>query len=54
MTAPHILNPAALLEKGLSASPDLLRSLLTTVVNAVLSAEARCVAPSTARRRRSG
>ena len=26
MTAPHILNPAALLEKGLSdASPDLMR-----------------------------
>jgi putative transposase len=44
MTAPHILNPAALLEKGLSdASPDLLRSLLATVVNALLSAEADAV-----------
>jgi putative transposase len=44
MTAPHILNPAALLEKGLSdASPDLLRHLLTTVVNALLSAEADAV-----------
>ena len=29
MTAPHILNPAALLEKGLAdASPDLMRHLL--------------------------
>lgn len=44
MTAPHILNPAALLEKGLSdASPDLLRSLLATVVNALLSADADAV-----------
>jgi hypothetical protein len=37
MTAPHILNPAALLEKGLSdASPDLLRHLLTVVVKSVV------------------
>jgi transposase-like protein len=44
MTAPHILNPAALLEKGLSdASPDLMRHLLTTVINALLSAEADAV-----------
>jgi putative transposase len=44
MTAPYSLNPAALLEKGLSdASPDLLRHLLTTVVNALLSAEADAV-----------
>jgi transposase-like protein len=44
MAAPHILNPAALLEKGLSdASPDLLRSLLATVVNALLSADADAV-----------
>jgi len=44
MTAPHILNPAALLEKGLSdASPDLLRHLLSTVINALLSAEADAV-----------
>ena len=41
MTAPHILNPAALLEKGLAdASPDLMRHLLTVVVNALLSADA--------------
>lgn len=44
MTAPYSLNPAALLEKGLSdASPDLLRHLLSTVVNALLSAEADAV-----------
>ena len=44
MTAPHILNPAALLEKGLSdASPDLMRHLLSTVINALLSAEADTV-----------
>jgi putative transposase len=44
MTAPYSLNPAALLEKGLSdASPDLLRHLLTTVVNALLSADADAV-----------
>jgi putative transposase len=44
MTAPHILNPAALLEKGLSdASPDLMRHLLSTVINALLSAEADAV-----------
>ena len=44
MTAPYSLNPAALLEKGLSdASPDLMRHLLTTVINALLSAEADAV-----------
>ena len=44
MTAPHILNPAALLEKGLSdASPDLMRHLLSTVINALLSADADSV-----------
>jgi transposase-like protein len=44
MTAPPILNPAALLEKGLSdASPDLMRHLLTTVINALLSADADAV-----------
>ena len=44
MTAPHILNPAALLEKGLSdASPDLMRHLLTVVINALLSADADAV-----------
>lgn len=44
MTAPYSLNPAALLEKGLSdASPDLMRHLLAMVVNALLSAEADAV-----------
>ena len=44
MTAPYSLNPAALLEKGLSdASPDLMRHLLTTVINALLSADADAV-----------
>ena len=44
MTAPHILNPVALLEKGLSdASPDLMRTLLATVLNALLSADADAV-----------
>jgi transposase-like protein len=44
MTAPYSLNPAALLEKGLSdASPDLMRHLLATVINALCSAEADAV-----------
>jgi transposase-like protein len=44
MTAPYSLNPAALLEKGLSdASPDLMRYLLATVINALCSAEADAV-----------
>jgi hypothetical protein len=44
MTAPYSLNPAALLEKGLSdASPDLMRHLLATVINALLSADADVV-----------
>jgi len=44
MTAPHILNPAQLLDNALSgASPDLMRDLLTTVINALLSAEADAV-----------
>ncbi len=44
MTAPHILNPAAVLEKGLSdASPDLMRHLLATVINMLLSADADAV-----------
>ena len=44
MTAPHILNPVALLEKGLSeASPDLMRTLLATVINSLLSADADAV-----------
>ena len=44
MTAPHILNPARLLDQALSdASPDLMRQLLSTVINALLSAEADAV-----------
>src|SRR5919106_936942 len=44
MTAPHSLNPARLLDQALSdASPDLLRQLLSTVINALLSAEADAV-----------
>jgi transposase-like protein len=44
MTAPHILNPAQLLDQALSdASPDLMRHLLSTVINALLSAEADAV-----------
>jgi putative transposase len=44
MTAPHSLNPARLLDQALSdASPDLMRHLLSTVINALLSAEADAV-----------
>ncbi len=44
MTAPHIVNPAVLLEQALSdASPDLMRTLLGTVLNALLSADADAV-----------
>ena len=44
MTAPHILNPARLLDQALSdASPDLMRRLLSTMINALLSAEADAV-----------
>jgi putative transposase len=44
MTAPHMVTPARLLGQALSdASPDLMRDLLTTVVNALLSAEADAV-----------
>ncbi|WP_310964140.1 IS256 family transposase [Nocardioides terrisoli] len=44
MTAPHSLNPARLLDQALcDASPDLMRHLLTTVINALLSAEADAV-----------
>lgn len=44
MTAPYSLNPAAVLDNALSgASPDLMRNLLTTVINALLSAEADAV-----------
>ena len=41
MTAPHIIDPAGLLGEALSqASPDLMRSLLQHVINALLSADA--------------
>ena len=44
MSAPHILKPARLLDQALcDASPDLMRHLLTTVINALLSAEADAV-----------
>ncbi|BCI51725.1 transposase for insertion sequence element IS1081 [Mycolicibacterium litorale] len=44
MTAPHIVDPAGLLGEALSeASPDLMRSLLQTVINALLSADADAV-----------
>jgi len=41
MTAPHIVDPAGLLGEALTdASPDLMRSLLRTMINALLSADA--------------
>ncbi|WJZ66366.1 IS256 family transposase [Kocuria rosea] len=44
MTAPHIVDPAGLLGEALAdASPDLMRSLLQTVINALLSADAQAV-----------
>ena len=44
MTAPHIIDPAGLLGEALSqASPDLMRSLLQHVMNALLSADADTV-----------
>ncbi len=44
MTAPHIVDPAGLLEEALGdASPDLMRSLLQTMINALLSADADAV-----------
>jgi len=44
MTAPHIINPAGLLDQALSdASPDLMRHLLSTTINALLSADADAV-----------
>ena len=44
MTAPHIINPGQLLGQALSdASPDLMRHLLATVINALLSADADAV-----------
>jgi len=44
MTAAHIIDPARLLDQALSdASPDLMRHLLGTVINALLSADADAV-----------
>jgi len=44
MTAAHIVDPARLLGEALSeASPDMMRSLLQTVINALLSADADAV-----------
>jgi hypothetical protein len=44
MTAPHIVDPAGLLGEALAeASPDLMRSLLQTVINALLSADVDAV-----------
>ncbi|GII98219.1 transposase-like protein [Sediminihabitans luteus] len=44
MTAPHIVDPAGLLGEALTeASPDLMRHLLQTVINALLSADADAV-----------
>src|ERR1700710_381026 len=44
MTAPHMIDPARMLGQALSdASPDLMRHLLGTVINALLSADADAV-----------
>lgn len=44
MTAPHIVDPAGLLGEALSeASPDLMRNLLQSVINTLLSADADAV-----------
>jgi transposase-like protein len=44
MTAPHIVGPARLLGEALAeASPDLMRELLQTIINALLSADADAV-----------
>ena len=41
MTAPHVIDPARFLSEQLEqASPDLMRSMLTTFINALMSAEA--------------
>ncbi|AVH89199.1 Transposase [Corynebacterium camporealensis] len=44
MTAPHIVDPAGLLGQALAeASPDLMRELLQTMINALLSADTDAV-----------
>ena len=44
MTAPHIVDPQTVLTEALGdASPDLMRDLLQTMINALLSADADAV-----------
>ena len=44
VTAPHIIDPAGLLSEALAeASPDLMRDLLQTMINALLLADADAV-----------
>ena len=44
MTAPHIVDPGTVLGEALAdASPDLMRHLLQTMINALLSADADAV-----------
>ncbi|MEX5249837.1 transposase, partial [Kocuria sp. CPCC 205260] len=44
MTAPHVVGPASVLGEALSeASPDMMRQLLQTMLNALLSADADAV-----------
>ena len=44
MTAPHIVDPAGLLGDALAeASPDLMRALLQSIINSLLSADADAV-----------
>jgi putative transposase len=44
MTAPHIVDPAGLLGEALAeASPDLMRTLLQSIINALLTADADAV-----------
>ncbi len=44
MAAPHIIDPAGLLSEALAdASPDFMRDLLQTVINALLLADADAV-----------
>ena len=44
MTAPHIVDPAGLLGEALAeASPDLMRTMLQSIINALLCADADAV-----------
>ncbi len=44
MTAPSVIDPAEFLNEQLSqASPDLLRQMLTTFINTLMSADADAV-----------